>query len=589
MNKKPKTSMLRVIYKTFACMCKAAPATLSIYLVTSLLFSFIQFIEIIGMQKLFDRVTDFASGNATLNDALLMVVIIGIILVSSPLIESVLNIFQGHLYRKTGCYLQSLMHKKTSKIRLINFELSDTFEFIKKASDGSNEAPSACRGVLNLCTYYIPFWVLTMLYLISVKPVLLLAIALIFIPVLISEFLRASEFYKLRENTVNLQRKTDYYRGCISSREYFKETRTKNAFTFFNGLYINNMKLLIKESWKTTKKVVKIDLALGVINIIGYSSILFLLVFYLWQGDITVGMFAAVYYSISKLYGISQQLVSEFGSIMRDVALGSYLFDFLSEKENIGEHKRFDELEDIILQNVSFHYPGNMDVLKNINLDIKAGETIAIVGENGAGKTTLTKIIMGLYEPTAGKVYVGNNDISKFSIDTSSKSISAVFQQFQKYQMQLDENIRISDIDSENSIDRIINDSGIDLNERDYPDGIHTMLSREFDGVDLSGGQWQRVAIARGLYREHSLIILDEPTSAIDPIEETRIYNKFMEVTKNKTAVLVTHRIGSARIADRIIVMENGEIIEMGSHEALIDKHGLYYKLLKLQSSWYER
>ncbi len=161
----------------------------------------------------------------------------------------------------------------------------------------------------------------------------------------------------------------------------------------------------------------------------------------------------------------------------------------------------------------------------------------------------------------------------------------------EKYQMTLRENVMISNLDTERedgTLLETLKKADVDIESRSYPDGLETMLSREFDGVDLSGGQWQRVSIARGINRDSKVIVLDEPTAAIDPIEETKIYKKFKEISDERTTVLVTHRLGSARIADRIVVMENGRVAEIGTHDELMNKKGTYYVLFMSQAQWYE-
>jgi ATP-binding cassette subfamily B protein len=154
--------------------------------------------------------------------------------------------------------------------------------------------------------------------------------------------------------------------------------------------------------------------------------------------------------------------------------------------------------------------------------------------------------------------------------------------------MTLSENVHISETGSKNTEYEALNSAGVDIESGTFPEGADTMLSREFDGVDLSGGQWQRLAIARGLYRSHSLVVLDEPTAAIDPIEETRIYKQFMDISRDKTAIIVTHRLGSAKTADRVIVMENGSIIAAAPHEALLQECKEYSEMYASQAMWYE-
>lgn len=169
--------------------------------------------------------------------------------------------------------------------------------------------------------------------------------------------------------------------------------------------------------------------------------------------------------------------------------------------------------------------------------------------------------------------------------------MSGVFQKFQKYQMTLRENVMISSLSEERNDDsllEILKKADVDIDSQSYPEGLDTMLSREFEGVDLSGGQWQRVSIARGINRDSKIIVLDEPTAAIDPIEETKIYKKFKEISDERTTILVTHRLGSARIANRIVVMENGHVAEIGTHDELISKKGTYFDLFMSQAQWYE-
>ncbi|MEJ6952297.1 ABC transporter ATP-binding protein [Natronospora cellulosivora (SeqCode)] len=338
------------------------------------------------------------------------------------------------------------------------------------------------------------------------------------------------------------------------------------------------------------KKVAIIETFLSLLNIGGYIIIILLLTHYLRNGSITVGMFAAVYYSVAKIHNLSNQLMSKLGVILKDVSLAVYLYELLDTNEKEGVEKTLEVDKDIKLKNVSFKYPGAKDkVLKNINLNIKAGETLAIVGENGAGKTTLTKIILGLYSPIEGSVYTGNKDISDYNKKSRFKYVSAVFQKFQHYKMTLKNNIRISDMYSTGDMQQIIKEAGVNLNTQNLDNGIDTMLSREFNGSDLSGGQWQRVAIARGLFKIHDLIVLDEPTSAIDPLAESELYNKFAKLAREKTTILVTHRLASIKIADKIIVLDKGKIIEKGKHKTLIAQKGVYHNMFQEQSKWYIR
>ena len=235
---------------------------------------------------------------------------------------------------------------------------------------------------------------------------------------------------------------------------------------------------------------------------------------------------------------------------------------------------------------------GDNELPKNavdgVSITINPGETLALVGENGSGKTTLVKLLSGLYKPDEGEVIIGG----AHSVTTSDAALfsktSGVLQNFGRYVLNLDENVRIGEIGSKQVTTVAMVDADVDFDDdRTFPQGIDTVLSREYDGVELSGGQWQRIGVARGLYRNHEFIVLDEPTSAIDPIEETRMYNKFASLTSGKIAILVTHRLGSVRIADKIAVMDAGKIVEIGTHETLLANKGKYATMWAAQAEGY--
>lgn len=204
------------------------------------------------------------------------------------------------------------------------------------------------------------------------------------------------------------------------------------------------------------------------------------------------------------------------------------------------------------------------------------------MGENGAGKSTLAKLLLGIYHPTSGNVTIGGLETRTVNPNTYQKHMSAVFQNFGRYQMTLSENVKISDFAGTGKPEKLLEDTGLAPEMVQNPDNV--MLSREFGGVELSGGLWQQVAIARGRYREHEIIVLDEPTAALDPLTESTVYHKFLEMVKGKTAFIISHRLGSARLADRILVMQGGRLVEEGSHEELLGKNGLYREMWEAQA-----
>jgi len=240
---------------------------------------------------------------------------------------------------------------------------------------------------------------------------------------------------------------------------------------------------------------------------------------------------------------------------------------------------------------LTFYYPKSLiPAIDTVSLTINKGETVAIVGENGSGKTTLVKLLCGLYKPDSGQVVIGGQDTIITNDAALFLTTSAVFQNYVRYhQLSLEENVKISEYNSIRDVVPALESAEIIYKDNfTFPRGIETILSREFDGTEISTGQWQRVAMAKGVYRQHLFIILDEPTAAIDPLEETRIYKQFAKIAKEKTTLLVTHRLGSARIADKIIVMEHGKISEIGSHHELLKNGKKYAQMWNAQAYWYQ-
>lgn len=314
------------------------------------------------------------------------------------------------------------------------------------------------------------------------------------------------------------------------------------------------------------------------------------IIIYLLNESISIGYFAAIFYSLNKLMDTMKEMVELFGTIYENANLAGKLYDYLELPEEEGEDRAITELKSICLENVSFQYPyTNKNALNHISLEIEKGSHVAIVGLNGSGKTTLVKIVMGLIRPTEGVVYINKNDVSKWSTQSLTNKVSAVFQNFGKYKLTLRGNVILSDINKEAEIRNRLKESGFDYQREGISNQLDTMLSKEFNGIDLSGGEWKRLAIARGIYRTNDMIVLDEPTAAIDPIEEANVYRKFDEISKGKTVLTVTHRLGSVKTADRIIVLKEGKIIEDGSHTELMNQNGFYATMFLSQAKWYQR
>lgn len=251
--------------------------------------------------------------------------------------------------------------------------------------------------------------------------------------------------------------------------------------------------------------------------------------------------------------------------------------------------KRDDKDYEFEFKDVCFQYPGTENlVLNHVNLKLNVGKRFAVVGQNGAGKTTLIKLLCRLYEPTSGQILLNGIDISKYDYEEYTSIFSVVFQDFKLFSLPLDQNIAVSSEVDEEKCWKVIKQLDLEQKVSKMKDGIHTLLYKENgDGVNVSGGEAQKIAIARALYKDAPFVILDEPTAALDPIAEAEIYENFNEMIQDKTAIYISHRMSSCKFCDEIVVFENGSIIQQGSHDELVNQDGLYQELWNAQAQYY--
>ncbi len=245
----------------------------------------------------------------------------------------------------------------------------------------------------------------------------------------------------------------------------------------------------------------------------------------------------------------------------------------------------------IEFKNVSFRYP-NTDsyILKQLSFKIYNNERISIVGANGSGKTTMIKLLCRLYNPSEGNIYLHGKDINDYDYDFYIKQLAVVFQDFKIFSFPIGQNIAVSDMVDDSKVTEAARKAGLEQLINDMPNGLETSLYKDFDegGIELSGGEAQKVALARAIYRDASIVILDEPTAALDPIAENDLYSKFNDVATNKTVIFISHRLAACTFSDRIFVFDNGTIIQDGRHKDLLNNtQGRYYELWNAQAQYY--
>lgn len=486
--------------------------------------------------------------------------------------------------------ITSMLMRKLSRKDPVMFENPEVLDCIEKAYDGVEVFDWFCHLLINEVAYAAMFIGATLVYLAQKSPILagILVVSIAPIVLVQSKIQKQSELTE--DELAPIRRAAEYCEKAAVDRDNFKETRLLGAFRYFHEKYSQHNDELAKKKRALLIRNKLLGTKSNVLSLVGFVAMLIVMLVEFKAGQIELAAFAAV---LSSLLSVYTELVYLFDNTIweashRSPKVANY-FKAIDLPEREGRAEKADGGEGVSLRNVHFRYPGaEQESVRGVTLDIAPRETIAVVGENGAGKTTLVRLLTGLYLPTEGSVRIGGKDTKEIDLPSATGNISAVFQKYMKYRLRLCENVRISEGGTMRDIAEPLREAGLAEDSVCFPEKGQTMLSREFGGVDLSGGQWQRVAIARGLYRSHEMIVLDEPTAAIDPLEETRVYKKFAELSRDKTAVIVTHRMGSARIADRIVVMKDGVIEDVGSHDALMRRGGEYARMVNAQAAWYE-
>ena len=314
-------------------------------------------------------------------------------------------------------------------------------------------------------------------------------------------------------------------------------------------------------------------------------------------GLITLGDMTLYLSIFRQSQGTFQAIFSGFTQLYENSLFMSNLFTYLDLEPQMSlltnPHPMPTPIKQgIEFRNVSFRYPGRSEwALRNVNLTLRPGEKLALVGTNGAGKTTLIKLLTRLYDPTEGQILLDGIDLQKYDLTEWRQKIGVIFQDFVRYHLTASENIGLGQVDAMDDQARIIeaaHKGGADDMLSALPDGYDTMLGKWFkDGHDLSGGEWQKVALGRAFMRDAEMLVLDEPTAALDAEQEYRIFQRFRQLTEGKLAVLISHRFSTVRMADRIAVIEEGTITELGSHEALMAQDGTYAHLFNIQAQGY--
>lgn len=429
------------------------------------------------------------------------------------------------------------------------------------------------------------------------NPWLIIILVLAVVPSFFGESYFNQQSYSLTRGWTPERRELDYLRYIGASDQTAKEVKIFGLSDF-----IANRFAALSQKYYLANRALSLRRAGwgAVLSALGTFSYYGAYVWILLQtvgGLISVGTLTFLAGSFQRMHGMLQGIMSRFSRIAEGALYLQDLFDFFNIQPGIVSKpgaKLFPRplKEGFVFEQVGFRYPNSQRwALRNLSFQLHPGEKLALVGENGAGKTTLVKLLALLYEPTEGRILIDGTDIRDYDLDDLRRNIGIIFQDFMRFQLKASENIAIGDIEAidqmaeiEDAAKKSLADSVIEQ----LPEKYRQMLGKRFaDGMELSGGQWQKIALARAYMRDAQLLILDEPTAALDARAEHEVFQRFAELIEGRSAVLISHRFSTVRMADRILFLENGSILELGSHEELLAKNGKYAELFRLQAKGY--
>jgi len=510
-------------------------------------------------------------------------------------IETLGRLVRDQIQERLKAQLQERVIAKAQGVPLAAFEQAQYYDQLQRIEHGLDDRLfSTMRFMFEMGNQAVTLAALV-LYVAAadwVLPVILTAGSALFL--LVRVRLLREKFILGRKQTER-QRRLAYLAALMTGREAAAEIRLFGLRDHLLGAWTGLHEELRDERLALARRELRLEGTGTSGHSLTFGLALAVVVTLVAGGRLTVGQYAAFVATVQQfqmaLFGLfwNVALIDNDLRYIRDFFL---YMDLPEEKPGPARLPNGRLRQGIRFERVRFTYPGSdRPALDGIDLQIRPSERIALVGENGAGKTTLVKLLLGLYPPTEGRILADGTDLRDLDPATWRRRSAAVFQEFQQYHLTLRENIAFGNLEragDEAAIERAARLSGAGEVVATLPQGYDTLLGKEFEeGTELSLGQWQKIAVARAYLRDAEVLVLDEPTAALDARAEVEVYRQFRDVSEGKTVLLISHRLGSARLADRIVVLEGGRIVEEGNHAELMRRGGVYARMLGTQAQWY--
>lgn len=571
-----------------------APLNTLLCILGFLVPAFFTGLQMILTQRIVDSAVAFSKGAGELK----AVIVWGVLLVAMLAVWVALQ--------RLGVYERSVIEvklkekmlpdiaKKLSELEFSAFEEQGTQEVFQKMSNEPDRKVVDCGTRIIIVTQAFLSLVFTMAVYFSISVWVGVGVVLIGIPMAFMNVYSAGRQVVVTEEAADARRRMSDLKGLLTNKHAMFEMKLFQA------------EELLTEKWDTygtrqadialreSRKAMLANIGGTVLSMVYLIFIVCMTAVGFLKGNLTLGQFTAAINSAGSISGKVHGVMNHGSKALSFCMEMNFFMEFMNMKERT-DKGNVDKLShfDIAFENVSFGYPGtSREILKNVTFYVKEGERVAFVGENGAGKSTIIKLLCGLYEPTSGRVTIGGVPVRQIKEELRTELLSVVFQDFQEYQLTLRENVAFGNLGAISADDKLKRALQL-ADAEELAEGQEKGLDRNLgelaeDGQDLSKGQWQRVAMARVFVSDARYVILDEPTAALDPLAESHMYENFARIFKERGTIMISHRLASAKMADRIFVLDGGRIVQSGNHEELVGREGLYRTMFLAQSAFYQ-
>lgn len=551
------------------------------------------------MKRIVDAVTaGIGVGSAAFSEVLLLVILAGFTALIADCLRSLSGYASEAHSQIVTDFVHDILHAKSIELDLDYYENSQFYNALHRAQQEAVYRPQRIlNSLVQLAQNAISLIAIAAL-LISLHWAIAAILLAAAVPGLIGRINHTGKLYRQQRGWTLKERIAYYFHFMIVDNSYAKEVRLFDLGSGFRQRYrhlrdsIRQEKLALAKWRSQAELIAQSSSTLTVFAACGFIA------YQTLMGEITLGGLVMYYQGFQRGQICLRELLSSLASLYENSLFLSHLYEFLDLNPTVSNLENPHPVPNpfslgVTFEGVSFHYPhSSRPLLEEINLTIPAGQTVALVGENGAGKTTLIKLLCRLYDPTGGRIAIDGIDLRELNATEWRREISVVFQDYVRYNLTVRENIgfgNIANLAEEEAIIKAAQKAGVDKAIAKLPKGYETTLGTQFDeGEELSVGEWQKVAIARAFLRSAQILVLDEPTSALDARSEAEVFDQFRQLIRGKTAILISHRLSTVKMVDRIFVLEKGKIVESGTHAELLKIGGTYARLFAMQAKHYQ-